>query len=77
MSAENPFSGSVEVGNLGAEFEGIVQANFDPAYVDGPAPEEMTVPYGPFTTEVEGLDVSRLPMATSTGYTGNNAEESN
>ncbi|HTH72757.1 MAG TPA: hypothetical protein VL737_05370 [Candidatus Pristimantibacillus sp.] len=75
MSAENPFSGGVAVGNLGAEFESIVQAGLDPTYVDGPAAEQ-TVPYGQFTPEVGDVDVTRAPMATSTGYTGNNSEES-
>jgi hypothetical protein len=67
----------IEVGDLGADFASIIKAGLDPAYVDGPAAtESLTTPFGSFTEDVSALDTTRAPLATSTGYTGPNAEES-
>jgi hypothetical protein len=67
--------GYTNVEDAGAAFEGIVQAGLDPNYVAEAAPVEPTIPFGQFT-QGEQVDERRAPMATSTGYTGNNAEES-
>jgi hypothetical protein len=63
------------VEDLNGVFESIVQENLDPNYTAGQAPVEPEVPFGVFT-EGEKADERRAPMATSTGYTGNNTEES-
>ena len=60
----------------GYAFEGIVQAGLDSTFLDTePAPVEQ-VPFGQFTVGDEPEDGRRAALATSTGHTGNNAEES-
>ena len=60
-----------------AGFAEIVQGGLDPAYESSPAPLEI-VPFGPFTPADEAqLNDQRAALASSTGYTGNNTEESN
>jgi len=64
--------------NVDGEFEAMVQSEFDPAFHLG-APAILELPFGMFTPEQapsEQFDASRAAMATSTGYTGNNGEES-
>lgn len=78
MSVEQGFeNGNTQVRDLDEAFGNIVRAGLDAAYSDvTTATEEMTVPYGAFTEDVSKLDETRAPMASATGYTGPNAEES-
>lgn len=76
MTGETP-AAATEL-NVDADFEAIVQAGLDPAFHLG-APAIQELPFGMFTPEVtpEGaVPADRAAMATSTGYTGNNGEES-
>jgi len=63
-----------------AAFTGIVQANLDPTYTASPAPVETEIPFGRFAPADEASMIlgglERAAMATATGYTGNNGEES-
>ena len=76
MTGETP--AQVTELNVDGDFEAIVQSEFDPAFHLG-APAILEVPFGMFTPESAPsgqFDTSRAAMATSTGYTGNNCEES-
>lgn len=82
MSAEHLTEGPVEFKSSfpgdDAEFTAIVQDQFDANYQSTEAPQEPDVaPFGLFTEGAVGEDASgRAAMASSTGYTGNNGEES-
>lgn len=71
------FDGAGVADNPNGAFEEIVRADFDYGYTDRSAQAEI-VPFGAFTTaEEETLGNPRTAMVSGTGYTGNNAEESN
>jgi hypothetical protein len=76
---ENLSETSMGAGTLdvSATFDAIA-GELDPAYVvGGHVPEEQTVrPFGLFTEGDVAIDGRRAALATATGYTGNNGEES-
>ena len=69
---------TVETVDHNAAFEAIVRASLDPNFGADPAANsaETQVPFGLFS-ENHDVDQLRVPMATATGWTGNNGEESN
>ena len=77
----------METVNIQDEFEGIIAREFAPATEVHEAPRltselatgvvELQEPFGVFTTGLRTLvDATRAATMTSTGYTGNNYEES-
>lgn len=65
-----------EVLDVGDAFTGIAQG-LDLAYQPTSSAEDPPIePFGMFTEGGDGHNAARTPMATATGYTGNNAEES-
>ncbi len=57
-------------------FTEIVRENLDANYMPAEAPrEEVEVPFGQFVPETR-INNTLARLSTSTGYTGNNSEES-
>lgn len=58
-------------------FEQIVQTNFERTFSIGAIASEAEVPFGLFTDgPADELTNGRVALATATGHTGNNGEES-
>lgn len=70
-----------DVLDLEAGFDQIMTGEFSPAFEtaasDPAAAETPEIPFGPFTPDDDVVGtVRRLASLTSTGYSGNNSEES-
>ena len=73
FTGDTAMAGTTEALDVDAEFTNLIGAEFGALALAG---ANETIPFGAFTEGPVAPDAVRGAMATATGYTGPNAEES-